>query len=204
MPFVPFPNTAQVNMVCLWDDQRVENVFHVEQATPFDQVSLAVMGALFRDWWDTNLKPIVPSNISLILIALRALDSESAPAIDFTTNLPLAGTATGGNTLPNNVTVAIKWTTELRGRSFRGRTFHIGLREDVVVGSRVDASFVPTLIAKYQALLDDLEGLNAELVVASRISNGNYRTQGVTTAVKGLFVDPIIDSQRRRLPSRGR
>lgn len=175
----------------------------VEQATPFDQVSLAVLAELFKVWWGTNIKPITTNHLSLIMIVARAMDTANSPAIEYTSGLPLEGDDSVNQPLPTSVTVAVKWTTELRGRSFRGRTYHVGLSEVQVNGNVLATAPHAAILAAYAELLEDLEGLNADLVIASRWSNHVQRTTGLTTPVTGVFLDPTVDSQRRRLPGRG-
>lgn len=204
MAFVPFPNCASVEMIFTLDGQRIENRYHVEQDSPFDEVSLAVLAALFDNWWTTELRAEQPTSLSLVLIVAKALDTPSSPGVEYSSGLPKAGLFTTTPALPNNVTLAVKWSTGLRGRSFRGRTYHIGLTEDAVAGNTISAGHLSFLIGAYEALIDDLAGLPADLVVASRISNGVERTTGVTTQVSGVSIDATVDSQRRRLPGRGR
>lgn len=203
MPFVPAPNCASVELIYTSNGQRCENVFNVSQASPFDQVSLAVLAALFKDWFNTELKMDLPGTVTLDLIVAKALDSESAPAIEFSTGLPIAGNMGAWNQLPNNVTVAVRWSTELRGRSYRGRTYHIALSEEQVSGNTVDQVFATAILGRYEQLLDDLDGLNADLVVLSRFHNGAERTTAVATPINRVSLDRTIDSQRRRLPGRG-
>lgn len=119
------------------------------------------------------------------------------------TGLPLAGTG-GSVQLPNNVTLCIKWTTENRGRSFRGRTYHVGLTESQVTDNEVVAVAMGQFTTAYGALLTDLATAGWPLVIASRYANNQPRITGVATLVTGFSIDPFIDSQRRRLPGRGR
>ncbi len=203
MAFIPAPNTAQIDMVFMYNGQRCENVYHVQQETPYDQTSLAVLAALFKNWWDTDMRPLCPNTLGLVLIVARSLESESAPTIEYSSGLPIAGAITTVGQLPNNVTVAVKWTTALRGRSYRGRTFHLGLRDDMVTGNTVDPTALTALQGGYQGLIDDLDGLPGDLVVVSRYHNNAPRVTAVVTPVQGFSIDSTVDSQRRRLPGRG-
>lgn len=203
MPFVPVPNVAQVDMVFMYNGQRCENVYHVQQESPYDQTSLAVLATLFRDWWDDEFKAGAPNTLALVLIVARALDTDSSPSIEFSAGLPIQGQVTAAGQLPNNVTQAIKWTTALRGRSYRGRTYHIGLTEDMVIGNTVQEPHLAYQANRYNALLTALDGLPGNLVVVSKIHNGVERTTGIATPVQAVSVDSTVDSQRRRLPGRG-
>lgn len=204
MAFIPVPNTASVEMIFTEDGQRIENRYHVRQASTYDVVSLAILGAFFVDWWTDNLKSGCTNSVQLVMVVLRALDSETSPSIEYTTGLPLSGSAISSAALPNHVTVAVRWGTGLRGRSYRGRTYHIGLTEADVAGNTLDATTTSQLITAYAALRDGISSLDAELVVVSRQHNNVPLTTGVATEIVSVSIDRTVDSQRRRLPGRGR
>lgn len=204
MEFIPIANTAQVNTVALWDGQEVNNVFHVTQPTPYDLTSLAVLGALFQGWLENTVVGGLPATISYQKIILRALDTEDSPALEYTTGFPLTGLSVSKLAMPNNVTVAVKWSTGRAGRSYRGRTFHIGLTEDYVTDNQLSAGGVAYLNTVYGDLLDAFDSYPGDLVVASRYHNNAPRVSGITTPIVSYSINPVIDSQRRRLPGRGR
>jgi hypothetical protein len=190
-------------MVFTANGQRCENVYHVQQDSPFDETSLAILCALFVDWWDDNFKANTPTEVSLTMVIAKALDTDSSPGIEYTTGLPLQGSTAGGIAMPNNVTVAVKWQTGLRGRSYRGRTFHIGLKENDITGNQVVGGVLTALTSGYTALITALTGLPSELVVLSRYHNNAPRVTAVATEVSGCSIDANVDSQRRRLTGRG-
>lgn len=203
MTFVPFANTAQIEMVFSQSGQIVENVFHVEKGSPYDADDLAIAAATFVDWWDTEMQALIPDNVSLNVVRARALDTESGVAIEYTTSLPLVG-GNGSNTMPNNVTFAIKWSTGLAGRSYRGRTYHIGVEpSNLVDPNHLSSSAVTGFTAAYSALLTSFTDPDEHLVVASRVNGGAPRVTGVTTEITAATINPTLDSQRRRLPERG-
>lgn len=203
MAFIPVPNVASVEMIFEQAGQRLENVYHVKKSSPFDEVGLSGAAQLFADWWDEELKPQVAGNVSLVLIVAKALDSETAPAVEFTTGLPLTGP---GTNIPNpgNVTVAIRWTTGLRGRSFRGRTYHIGLTQGAIVANSLATENQALLLGAYQTLLSSLSLSTMSLVVVSKYANHVARTTGIATDITAASLDGSLDSQRRRLNGRGR
>jgi len=204
MAFIPVANTAQVRMQFLYDGQHCENVYHVENTGAWDVGGLQALGDGFIDWWDTELKAFAPDTVSLRQVVLRDLTTESGLAVERTTGLPLVGT-NGSPALPNNVTVAVKWSTGLAGRSFRGRTYHIGMPENSTVGNTVSASPLLDLQAAYDALIGVPPAVDAaySLVVVSLFHDNAPRVAGVTTPILDSSIEPTIDSQRRRLPGRG-
>lgn len=202
MAFVPFPDTAQFEVRYIDDGQKVENVYHVDDATPWDATTLAAMCAVFVNWWDVSMQPLVSDAVQLVGIVAKDMSAEFGVGIDYATGLPLTGGNTSGD-FPNNVTLAVKWSTGLSGRSFRGRTYHIGLSKNQVAGQIVVATPLANIVAAYNALIADVDAAGGALSVASRFDGGVERTSGVTTHILSASADPVIDSQRRRLPGRG-
>lgn len=201
--FIPVPNCARVELVFTQGNIVMENVFHVRNDTPFDAVSLALCANVFKTWYVDELLEFLPSSYSLNKIIAKALDSDSAPGIEFTTGLPLPG-GSGSAPSPNNVTMAVKWTTGLIGRSYRGRTYHVGLTESSTSGDTINSEWVSAATACYQALLTALDSTPYELVVVSKYHNNAARATGVATQIAACSIDPTVDSQRRRLAGRGR
>jgi hypothetical protein len=203
MAFVPFDNVIKLEAVFTWGGQIVENVHHyLVDETPVEATCQA-LSASYVAWWSAGMRAHVDSSVSLTKIVCTILETESSPGTEYATGLPLAGTA-GSPSLPNNVTVTIKWTTGFRGRSFRGRTYHIGLCESQVTGNNVTSTWLDTVNPFYGDLMTLATDVDfGVLAVASRVHNGVERVTGVATAVTNFQINTVIDSQRRRLPERG-
>lgn len=200
----PTENVAEVTMTFLEDGQYLINKHHFHYALGWDEGSLNNLGTAIRDWWDTELKAVVANAVSLVEIEVVDLTEGSNQGITVQTGLPIVGGA-AQDPAPNNVTLAIKKGTGLVGRSFRGRTYHVGLQELQYTGNVIAPATVTFLRDAYSALMDLGGPLDIfELCVLSEVSNGAPRAAGICTPVTGIGVDPIIDSQRRRLPGRGR
>lgn len=200
----PTPNVAEVTMTFLQDGQYLINKHHFLNTAGWDEGSLNNLGTAVREWWNSELKSQVTTAVSLVEIEVVDLTAGSGLGITVQTGLPIAGTA-AQNAAPNNVTLAIKKGTGLVGRSFRGRTYHIGLHEAAYTNNTVEPAIVNFLRDAYDALREPLGGvLPVDMCVLSEVSGGVPRTEGICTVVTGIGVDPVIDSQRRRLPGRGR
>lgn len=202
MPFVPFTNVAMVELFYRQDGQRIENVLHFQMTAAPTPTSLGALAGNVITWWDTVIKPLASSNVSLVAVKATSLNAQNAPAVENVTGLPLVG-AIGTAQAPNNITVAVKLVTLNRGRSFRGRVFHVGMVNSQITTNVITSAFRTALASAYGALLVPAAFGGAVLVVASRTSNGVPRTLGVATTVTGISVNPTLDSQRRRLPERG-
>lgn len=204
MPRPPTPNVAEVTMTFLQDGQYLINKHHYVNTAGWDEGSLNNLGTAIREWWDDNMKARVPNTVSLIEIEVIDLTAGSGLGITVQTGLPIVGTK-ADNALPNNVTVAVKKGTGLVGRSFRGRTYHVGLAEGQVTGNTINPADLTGLITAYDLLKEPLGPvIPVDLCVLSEVSGGSQRTEGICTVVTGIGIDPITDSQRRRLPGRGR
>lgn len=203
MAFVPVLNTARVELRFTQDGQQVANVFHVKSTVPLTVSALNAIGDVFQGWFSDHL-PIVSTSVQLREMDIRDLTTASGIGILYSTGLPLTGTVSGTQA-PNSVTIAIKWGTGLSGRSFRGRTYHVGLATSQVSANEVANALIAPLLASYNALITLVSEADFSLVVVSRVSNNVPRVSGVTTPIlTASLADTTLDNQRRRLPGRGR
>jgi len=134
-----------------------------------------------------------------------SLASETAPSVINTVGLPVVG-GNANPALPNNVTLAIKFSTAGRGRASRGRNYILGITEESVTANQVGPGFITAYVSAYQALFTALGDMTNPWtwVVYSRQLNNALRAEGLAQEILNVgFVDNVIDSQRRRLPGRG-
>lgn len=202
MAFIPIPNTVQVETVFEVHGERCENVYHCQFQAAYDATDIANLLDVFRDWWTVNFRGDNTPEVSLVNLIGTDMDSQTGPRVEDATGLPLAGTGTG-QAMPGNVTLAVRWLTDQRGRSFRGRTYYIQLREATIDGNVITAGTATDIADGFAQLLTDVSTFGAPLVVASRFSGGAPRTTGLATLITSVFVDRNVDSQRRRLAQRG-
>lgn len=202
-PFVPALNVAQVAMRFIQAGQRVENVYNVHNMSAWSALNMIALAQGFKDWWVTNLAPLVTSELVLDSIVVTDLTTSTSTQIIFVSGLPTPGENTNVG-LPMNVTVAVRWNTASRGRSYRGRTYHLGLNRANVVGSLINTATQAALKAAYDTLITDVFAVGtSDLVVLSKRSANAWRTAAVFTTIGSSSVELTIDSQRRRLPGRG-
>lgn len=202
MPFQPVPNATEVAMRYIQDGQTVTNIWAVSTASAPTPELLAEIGAVFDSWNSASLTTLQSNTVTLTEIELRYLGDATGPTLLYTPT----GTQTGSDVspaLPNHNTITVKLGTASAGRSFRGRKYHIGLVESMVTANRVNPVTLSNLLEVYQELRQLLETTTAKLGVVSRVANGAPRTNGIITVVTGMSIDPVVDSQRRRLPGRG-
>jgi len=207
MPFQPAPGIAQVEMRFQQNGQRVENVFHVHRAAGWSGSDLTTLAGDFNTWWQTSLRGHVSSSLSLQEVYAVDLSSAMGATATITDGLPVNGSVGSSTPLSNNCTLSIKWNSPYRGRSARGRTYHLGLYEAQCSDpNHISSGDLATLTEAYNALITAVEGVGegVNLVVLSRVQGGVVLPEATFyNIVNATFVDNVIDSQRRRLPGRG-
>jgi hypothetical protein len=200
--FVPVPLAAQVEMRFTQQGQKVENVFHV--STPLGPVpaDYDTIGGLFASWFTATQASEVSNGLTLHSVIVRDMAVQNGLAVEHTTGLPASGLDASAQP-PMNVTLAVKWVTGLSGRSFRGRTFHLGVVNTQFANSTANGALITSLHNTYNLLRTNLASAGFPLVVVSKFSNKLPRVAGLKTLITDNAIDSTMDSQRRRLPGRG-
>lgn len=199
MAFIPVENNARFCLFMTHNGIKVMNTFHIQSAnSSWTSLELRDMAGVLKFWWENNIKAKVSSSTVLTHILGTSLHTQISPVYDSYEGMPVTGTGTG-TPLPGNVTIAVKWTTGNRGRSARGRTYHIGLCEEQVTGNLLDESFYTGLLTAYQSLLTAVNTGVYSLRVVSLWSNKVARTTGLAIPITAASIESTIDTQRRRL-----
>lgn len=143
------------------------------------------------------------SGVALEQIVVTDLTTDTGPQVTYITGLPLS--ATGGDSLPMNVTVAVKHVTLDRGRSKRGRSFIVGPPATAVdSGDIIGTAYLAASDTAFNDLRAGQFPINNETFgIVSRCHDNAWRTVGVFTPVTHSSTDRVFDSQRRRLTGRG-
>jgi hypothetical protein len=203
VPFIPVPNVSVFSPIYIYDGQRCQNNFYVEHVSGWFDATQRTVADEMCNWWITKLATWVPQSCQLVQIDYRDLSTYDGNAGTFTNGLPVVGSH-NSQQVPNNCSVAVSMKTARRGRSYRGRIYHIGLAEDEVEKNDLVGNFHYNLQTAYEDLLTTVNAVpDCTMVVVSRYSNKVARSVGVATAITGAVVNTKIDSQRRRLPGRG-
>jgi hypothetical protein len=205
--FQAAPNIVQVEMVYTASEQVCENVFHVKTAAAPTLLDLQTIGTTFDAYHLAHLVTSQTSEVFLQRIVMTDLGSISGLRFDHVMSPARQGTA-AGNPQPNNVTLALKWGTGLRGRSNRGRTYLIGMSDSLIGsdGQEVTSTALGNLLSAWTPLPVAIAAAGAyTMVVLSRRNGGALRPTGVGIPITDCSAaDPFIDSQRRRLPAHNR
>lgn len=205
MAFVPAPQTIQAEMRFLWSTQRVENVLYFQGSGGVTTTLMQTLGNNLIGWWNTNRKPTASTQLQLVEVYLTDLTTETSPTVSVVTGLPSAG-ANAAESMPFNVSLCMSFRTNGRGRASRGRNYLLGLTEGDTVGNTVASTFTSPALTAYNALIGAgtfTPGL--QWCVVSRQFHGVDRATALVQPITSvLFVDTVVDSQRRRLPGRGK
>jgi len=210
MVFVPVNNTVEVVIKHLQADEEAVNTVYFKRAAEWSAATLQGLADAIQSWHNTSVRPLQGFDTTLQTLHLRDLTTENGIVHDETPGIIVPG-GVQEDSAANNVTMAVSFRTGLAGRSFRGRNFIVGLPKSHVVDNRVSAGNRGAWLVAYAELLTLGGAFGANWVVVSRYSGKDSqgkplpRAAGIATTITSvIFVDDVVDSQRRRLPKRGR
>lgn len=206
-PFIPVPNVCSVELIYTVGGFVMENVLHVQGGTPFDLDGLKAVRGLVDSWDNTSWKNLRSTSVYLSRIRTKALDDLGSPTEDYALPSPRQGGLTNAPTALN-ATFAIKLSTGLTGRSYRGRLYLPGLvAPDITNGVTLLQARADAAVTSLNLLISTLiaHSPSWKLCVVSYMTNHNWRATGVATSISNaVYTDLNVDSQRRRLAGRGR
>jgi hypothetical protein len=204
MPPIIAPGIVRVEMHFTMHGQKCMNVYHLrDNNPPITDSDLHLYGNTFKNWWLDVMRPAVSRDLTLTDVTARELVEGGVATLE-TDLLPAAGTR-DRDAFPGNVTLAVHWGTGLMGRSYHGRTYHLGLPTDQAANSIMLAPALATLLSHYDDLRTGLDSafVAVDFGVLSTVHLGAPRTTPILTPITGVAIDSALDSQRRRLPGRG-
>lgn len=205
MAFVPVPNTLMAELRFLYGTVKAENTLYFTGSAGVTPALASSLAAQLAAWWNTNFKTPSPTIMNLSEVYITDLTTQTSFTVSYTTGLPSAGLS-AVDPLPFNCAHCVSFRTAQRGRSGRGRNYVMGLTDSEANASVIQTTRLNLDVAAYQALIGAgtfVAGL--QFCVVSRYTNGAPRTVGLAIPITSvLSVDTIIDSQRRRLPGRGK
>jgi len=158
------------------------------------------LNALCVSWFAVNGPPLIATlnvGYTVRLVEATYYDHPFGAYGSYTPTASNVGTVVG-DALPANCSLAVKLTTGVVGRSRRGRIFITGLSDASATGSVLTA----TAASQIQSLVNGIflyhgpAACPVNWVVASRKDLALY-------TITGSSFNTVMDSQRRRLPTRG-
>jgi len=202
-PFIPVINGIKVELRYLQDLQHIENVFWFQNGDVNTVGTVDDAATMVANWWNTVLRPLQSSQIALLEVRATDFTTENSWFAVNTDYQGFVGTH-DQPVLPANVSVAVHFGCNRTGRSYQGRVFHVGLCKDQVNNSTVSPGTLDSLQTAYQNLITDANTGGMPLSIASFASNKAWRSVALTTPVTSVSIEQTTDSQKRRLPGRGR
>ena len=205
MAFTAGLNVAQVNVRGDVDSQEIENTLYFKYTTTITLTELQQLASDVYGYWVATMLPILST--AYRLRELYVVDLTTRTSETYTEDAtPLDVGGLSGSVLPNNVSLAVTFVTSKRGRSYRGRNFWPCLTESVVTDNEVSEGHAALIRGAY-ALMAGADEVSSGWTwgVFSRVQNKVQLTNGEFTPIQtAKITDTIVDSQRRRLPKRGR
>lgn len=207
MAFIPVPGTVEIvpNFFTPSTGSNQKNVIHVRMnVLPIVLAVLEVIAEAYIDWYNNHYKVVVSSQVLLTSIYLRDLTTENGAVLEYAVTPAIAGSQ-ATPVMPANVTYATKFLTGFAGRSYRGRTYAVGLAEGQVAGDSVTSGTATAILNAWNEWVNiDVPAIDGVAVVVSKYANGAPRTTGLATPIVTVAqTDLRVDTQRRRLQGEG-
>lgn len=201
MAFIPIPQCVLL-VAQFQDDEGVLAINRHYAATISvpTETDLEEVAAAYTDWVTEALVGQMQDRWTLTGVVTRAMNEEFGIEFVATSGVPQNGTI-GSGQLPNQVSYTITWNTGIVGRSFRGRTYGVGLYSGAVATGqkRLTDAARGSLNDAWNLLPASFADAGHALQVVSLQEGGIPRTEGVTTPVVSGNVRFPLATQRRRL-----
>lgn len=203
MAFQPVTDAFQILVNYRQAGQQLQNQFYCNvNSSPPTNLHEAI-GATFEAWLRDQWSTVASDQAEVNNIVVTDVRTAGGVQLTIVPATPLTGDVSG-EAMPTGTTITASWRTGLAGRSFRGRTYHVGLAESQCTGNSIASGIRTQMLTAYGRLILDTQAGDYPLAVCSRVSNGAPRVSGILTNVSAVIVEEFIDSQRRRLTGRGR
>lgn len=199
-------NVVRVVMQYAGGGAEMSNVYHVHKDTDWTPAQLATLEDAFVGWESDTAGDNRSQNVELVRITLTDLTSQTSDTRDTIMGAPIPGKRVSP-LMPGNVTVAVKGSIGERGRGRSGRTFWIGLAEDMCVGCSITSPIGADVVANLNQLRTEIAGLamGAVLGIIHTVKDGAPLTPATfSEIITYALTDYILDSMRDRLPNHKR
>jgi hypothetical protein len=211
VPFIPSATEVRVVLEGSVDSQETDNDLAFSLPGGYILSDIQSLVTNLVDWFNLTFAVPLSRDWKTVAVHARALNVPAGFVVDVGT-----GGVIGGQDFeaaPNNVAATISFRTGIAGRSFRGRNYIPGIPNPVVTLNTLDSGWMDSMVAAYNGLLPGggvlpggwIWGVLSQFSGVDGLGHPIPRAFGVfTPIVNSLFVDATVDSQRRRLPGRGK
>jgi len=206
MAFIPLPTGAKAVIHQALDNQICLNDLWFALPSGAPTLSeVQALAVLVDAWFSGAILPYLNEGLAYGFTTVQAWDVVNGFTADVNTSAGIGGIT--GEAAPNNVSPCVSFRTGMAGRSFRGRNYIAGVSNSDILGNTIDTGWATTIVNGYNFLLPGGVNDPAPFVwsVASFFTANLPRLTGIATPITSvIFTDSIVDSQRRRLPGRGK
>lgn len=204
MPFIPAPQIIQVEIRGTLAGQQIENRINVDNLAPVTDSDLSSVALEVLTWAETEYMQLITASFQLTEVVATDMTNDSGGQVTMPPSTPTFGVV-GSEAMPNEVTLCASLRSASRGRSARGRLFLLNLPRSQVVENNVIPAHMAAAITALNGLKTAISSLGKAWVVVSYRHNGVVRPGGPVyyPITNILFVDSVVDSQRKRKPGVG-
>lgn len=181
----------------------VENVYNFSAGAPPTTATMNNLIDAFIAWETAHGVNMRAATTGLQRVTCTDLSTATGAVVDRQVIPELDGTSPGLQA-PNNVTLAFAIRTPLRGRSYRGRIYHVGMPNNQILGNLIVGPTLTSWVGAYSLLLSLGVAPIFHLGVLSRHNGGVRLATCVWTQATAFTANQQLDSQRRRLPGHNR
>jgi hypothetical protein len=198
MPFIPVDEGLEIVVQGHRDSIIIQNVFGWKTTDDLDQALTDNIGDLLADAYG-ELLGATSDSFHWDTVTVTDVRTVDGPQFVATTFDDLVGTSSA-NPLPYQTAGLISWSTNTRGRSYRGRTY-LGLFTEAFSDGRNVAAGLVTAMGAFATVIRE----GGAFAVLSRYTlnptpppNTIPRDPGIATLITGSTVHPLWRTQRRR------
>lgn len=200
MAFQAVPDCAEVVIKYTGAFQDMVNVVHASLSGGYDLADLTALADAVDAAVATNWLPLQDNDFNYVNTTVRGLAVENDQEVVNNDGAAAGGIA--GSAQPGNVTLSVKRTSGLTGRSARGRLYWIGMPAVQLAANK--NTVTQAAADDITDAIDDIRiAINATAwtpAIVSRFTGGAKRTTGIFfNWVDTVCVNLNMDSQRRRL-----
>lgn len=199
-------NVAEVGILYLQQDQQTENVIHCYNPNGWNITKAEALRDAIEAWCIAEWCPVLPNSTQAV--GIRFVDLTSLAGYAATLPFDANHAGTGGASGTNNTTFCLSKIIAERYKGGHPRLYQPGVTIADVSNSRYTVAEANGIRAALDGLITAVGAVDGGDVVY-----GVLRTTGLGAThdaprfaiVNGhRYADLVVDSQRRRLPGRGR
>lgn len=206
MPFQPAPGTIGVQIEGrLSGQQYINDLYFFQNGADPTVGDCATLGGLLVGWWNNEILPNICDNFLGIRVVAKNLFVNGGAKSVQSLNGQQGSIETEAQ--PNNVAVVVTFDTGQSSKSSHGRNYIGAVPNAQVDVNTINPAFATAIIDAYKALLPGgaYDPTPYFWSVLSRQSNNVVMAEAIAVPVLNVyFTDTTVDSQRRRLPGRGK